>query len=121
MPYKISIWIALFLLFFNGGAVFLSGTGAAGYLGVSAGGCAPASLEQATDEVRNFGIGGAGGQTLFGLYNRLADPFETMFNLVMPGAAMLKCNGLPVTVVNFLLAGLSAVPGIDLILFLRRG
>lgn len=121
MAYKISMWIVIFLVSFNAGAGLLIASGAADYVGVSPQVCAPDSVENADDRAQNVDTGTGGGSTLFGFYNALADPLEGLFDAIFPGAAMLKCTGIPTYVVNFSFAGLALVPGFDLILFLRRG
>lgn len=121
MPYKISMWIVIFLLFFNGGAALMNTSGASDYLGVSPDVCAPDSLQNAGETSQGFSTGGGGGSTLFGFYNQIAGMFETLFNSIFPGAAMLKCAGIPDYVVTFAFSGLAVVPGIDIAIFLRRG
>lgn len=119
MPYKLSIWIVLFLVAFNGGHVMLDASGTYDYLGVSADPGTPSEVTQAANQVDNYDTGTGGGSTLFGLYNTLADPLEAVFNAILPGAAMLKNVGVPTYLVNFTFAPLALIPGIDLIKFLR--
>lgn len=121
MPYKISMWIVVFLLFFNAGAVLMNASGTSDYLGVSPQTCTPDSLANADNTAQDFSTGGGGGSTLFGFYNQIAGMLETLFNSIFPGAAMLKCAGLPNYIVTFLFSGLAVIPGIDLAIFLRRG
>lgn len=121
MAYKISMWIVIFLVSFNAGAGLLIASGSADYIGVSPDVCTPESVAQAGETTQNVDTGTGGGSTLFGFYNALADPLETAFDAIFPGAAMLKCAGIPQYIVNFAFAGLALVPGFDLILFLRRG
>jgi len=121
MAYKISMWIVIFLVSFNAGAGLLIGSGAADYIGVSPEVCTPDSVSNAAETSQNVDTGTGGGSTLFGFYNALADPLESIFDAIFPGAAMMKCAGIPKYIVNYGFAGLALVPGFDLILFLRRG
>lgn len=121
MPYKISVWIALFLLFFNGGAIMLDTSGAADYAGLDPSTCAGQELTTVANTLQDYDTGQGGGSTLFGLYNTISNPLEGLFNLVFRGGAMLKCAGVPKWIVNFLFTGLAVIPGLDLILFLRSG
>lgn len=121
MAYKISMWIVLFLLFFNGGAVMLQASGAADYLGVTPATGGGERLDDVSDELNSYETGNGGGSTLFGLYNTLSQPLEAAFNAIFPGAQMLKNVGVPGYLVTFLFTGLAVVPGYDLLVFLRAG
>lgn len=121
MGYKISVWIVLFLLFFNGGHVLMAESGAYSYLGVSANPGDHSQLDKGEEKLKKFSTPGGGDSTLFALYNTVANPLEIMFNAIMPGAAMLKNIGWPKYIVNFLFSGLAVIPGIDLVKFLRSG
>lgn len=119
MPYKASFVIVLFLIFFAAMPGVLASSGTADYIGYHPEVCAQELTE--SEEMQKFDTGQTGGSTLFGLYNSLAKPLESLFNSIFPGAAMLKCGGVPPYMVNFLFAGLAIVPGRDLIKFLRSG
>lgn len=121
MAYKVSVWIVLFLLFFNGGHIALDVSGTYDYMGVSPNPGDTSDLNDGKGSVQNFDTGKGLGDTLFGLYNLLASPLETLLNTIFPGAKMLKNIGVPFWIVNFGMAGLAVIPGIDLINFLRSG
>ncbi|GAA0305483.1 hypothetical protein [Halarchaeum salinum] len=121
MPYKISMWIVLFLVFFNAGAGLLGASGAAAYLGVQPSPGGGEELASATSSTQDFRTGSGGGETLFALYSTLSGTLESIFNAIFPGAAMLKNAGVPDYLVTFLFTGLALIPGYDLIMFLRRG
>lgn len=121
MAYKISVWIVIFFLFFNGAHVALDTSGTYGYLGVSTNPGDASDLKDGKNDVQNFQTGKGLGDTLFGLYNLLASPLESIVNAIFPAAKMLKNVGVPFWLVNFGLAGMAIVPGIDLINFLRSG
>lgn len=121
MSYKISVWIALFLVSFNGGHVMLDVSGTYDYLGVQPDLGNTDQIDRAKQSVEEVNTGGGGGDTLFGLYNTIAGPIETIFDTIMPGAKMLKNVGVPDYLVNFTFGTLALIPGIDFILFMRRG
>jgi len=119
MAYRISFWIVIFLLCFNGGAVLMESSGAADYLGVEPSTGSPEQLEEAKADAQEFDTGEGSGDTLFGLANSLTNPLETIFNTIFPGGEMLINVGVPSYLVAFCLTALSIVPGYDLISFLR--
>lgn len=123
MPYKISIWIFIFLVSFNAGAVVLDQTGASDYLGVNPELGDTSELDEAAG-TNEFQTGTGRGSTLFGTYNRVAGTLNGFLNAIMPGAEMMK-NAWPDPtfhlLVNFAFSVLAVVPVIDLALFVRRG
>lgn len=123
MPYKLSIWIFVFLLSFNSGAIALEQTGAADYMGISPDLGDTSELDSAAS-TQEFQTGTGSGSTLFGTYNRMASTLNGFLNAIMPGAEMLK-NAWPNPtfhlLVNMVFTVLSVIPVIDLILFVRRG
>lgn len=118
---KASVYIVIFLISFNAGGVMLQSTGVADELGLNADPGSTDELEQAEQQGENFDVGGGAGQTLFGLYASLAGVLETIFNAVMPGAAMLKRAGVPDFYVNFAFAFAAMIPVFDVASYLRSG
>lgn len=118
MAYRLSIWIVLFLISFNAGAVFLDATDVDDYLGINTelGDTSEIETAQNTTDVQT---GTGTGSTLFGTYNRLTTALNTFFNTIMPGAEMMKNAGVPPDIVNFVFSVLVVIPVIDLIRFLR--
>ncbi len=119
MAYRISFWIVIFLICFNGGALLLETSGAADYMGVEPSTGSPEQLEEAKDSAKNFDTGEGSGDTLFGLANSLMNPLETIFNTIFPGGEMLINVGVPAYLVTFCLTALSIIPGYDAMQFLR--
>lgn len=118
MAYRLSIWIVLFLISFNAGAVMLDSAGVDDYLGISTELGDTSAIEQAQDTT-DVQTGTGTGSTLFGTYNRLTTALNTFFNAIMPGAEMMKNAGVPAELVNFTFSVLVVIPVIDLIRFLR--
>jgi len=121
MPYKISVWIVLFLVAFNAGHVMLGASGTYDYLGVNPNPGAPSEVEDAANTAQQFSGNPGAASTLFQLYNAIAGPLETIFNAVLPGFAMLKNVGVPAYLVNWIIGPVALIPGIDLINFFRSG
>lgn len=119
MAYKLSVYIVLFLLFFNGAAVLLNASGTADYLGVEPDTGDTNKLDAAREESKSFGVSRGIGDTLFGLWITLSTVIETIVGAVFPGANMLMNAGVPSYIVSYGMAGLAVVPGIDLVKFLR--
>lgn len=116
---RVSVWIVLFLLFFNAGAGMLINQGVADDMGIDPATGNDERLEQANESASNINPGSGTGGTLFGLYNALAQTLETIFNAVMPGAAMLKAAGFPNFFVDFLFTAAFIIVGLDTIAFFR--
>lgn len=118
---KASVYIVLFLISVNAGAVMLEKTGVAADLGVDMSTDKAAELETAEAQADQYGAGSGAGSTLFGLYASLAGVLETVFNGVMPAAAIMKRAGVDKLYVHFAFAFLAMVPVFDTISFLRSG
>lgn len=118
---KASVYIVLFFISFNAGAVMLNTTGVAGDLGLSPTTDRPEELQTAENQQNEFGASQGKGGTLFGLRVGLGQAINKVFNAVLPGAAMIKRAGAPDFFVNFAFAILAIVPGLELIAFLRSG
>ena len=120
---RVSVYIVLFLVFFNGGAEMLIDTGVADDMGIDPTTGNDEQLEQADREARHVDPGTGTGGTLFGLYNALATTVRTVFNTVFPGAAMLKASLPGGTALNafidFLFAGASIIVGLDTVAYFR--
>jgi hypothetical protein len=121
MAYKLSVYVVLFLLFFNGSAILLDASGTTEHLGIETSTDNGDEVVAASEDARTFEVGGGLGQTLFGLYAALGGVLEGLFNAVNPGAAMLKSTFVPDYLVNFVFLGLHLLPAIDIVKFLRSG
>lgn len=120
---RVSVYIVLFLLFFNGGAELLIDTGVAGDMGIDPATGNDEKLEKASEDARNVDPGTGTGGTLFGMYNALASTVGTIFDTIFPGAAMLKAavpGGSAFNAfINFLFTGASIIVGLDTVAFFR--
>lgn len=119
MGYRISVWVAIFLVFFNAGAVFIDSTGTDEYLGIEPDTGDVSEIEQAESSTQKFDTGTGQGQTLLGTYNRLSSTLNEVINAVQPGKEMLEAAGVPASVTGFLWSGFGMILGIDIVLFLR--
>lgn len=117
---KASIYIVIFLISVNAGAVMLMSTGVAGDLGVSPSQDRTGRLSQAESTAEDYSASSSGGSTLFGLYGSLASTLDTIFNVV-PAVGMVKRAGVPDFYANFAFTFLTMIPAFDLIAFLRSG
>jgi len=115
---RISTQLVLFFIFFNAGAGMLVGSGVAADLGIDAQTNAPDELDQASTAAENAQPGQAGA-TLFGLYARLANITQTIFNSLFPGMAMLKRTPIPGFFIDFVSSGLSIIAFVNIASFLR--
>lgn len=116
MAYKLSFWIVLFLLFFNGGAVLLEESGTLAYMGLDA------PQRDYSDEkaaVQEFDVGAGFAPTLFGLYYTLSIPLEALFDIIFPAEDVLVAAGIPPYLAKFFFGGLAIIPGYDIVRFLR--
>lgn len=118
---RVSVQIVLFLIFFNAGAQMIISAGVAADLGIDPHVSESDELDQAEQEANNFDTGSGFGDTLFGMYNALADTVTTILNAIFPGLAMLKAAGVPGFFADFIFAGASLYSALDLIGFLRSG
>jgi hypothetical protein len=116
---RVSIYIVMFLVFFNGGALMLESTGAADAMGIDPAEGNDQQLEDAKEQARSPNPGSGIGGTLFGLYNSLAGTLEAILNTIMPGAEMLKANGFPDPIVNYLFGATPFIIGLDIIGYFR--
>jgi len=116
---RVSVYIVLFLLFFNAGAVMLESTGIADTMGIQPAEGNSDELEDAKRAAESPDPGNGLGGTLFGLYNSLAGLLETIFDTIFPGAAMLKANGFPDFFITFLFSGASIVVALDIASYFR--
>lgn len=123
MPYRVSVYLILFLVFFNGGAIMLDVTGVADYLGVSVDLGDTSEIDTATNQT-SLQTGTGTGSTLFGTYNRVASFLDTVFTPITAGPEMLKNawgNPLWADLVDYLFTGIGMIIAIDIALFLRSG
>lgn len=119
MTYRISVWVALFLVFFNAGAIFIDQTGADDYLGIEPDTGDSSELDEAESTAKEYKTGTGQGSTLLGTYNRLASVLNGVVNAVQPGKEMIEANGAPASVTGFLWSGFGVIIGVDVALFLR--
>lgn len=115
---RISTQLVLFFIFFNAGAGMLVSTGVAADLGIDAQTNAPDQLDQASNAAENARPGQAGA-TLFGLYTRLSNVVQTIYNTLFPGMAMLKRTPVPGFFIDFVSSGLSIIAFVNVASFLR--
>lgn len=116
---RISIYIVMFLVFFNAGAAMLETTGAAKTMGIDISEGNDERIEEAQNASRSPDPGNGVGGTLFGLYNSLAGLLETILNTIAPGAEMLKANGFPAFIINWSFAAMPIIIGLDIISYFR--
>jgi hypothetical protein len=121
---KTSVYIVLFLVFFNAGGFLYTEAGVDDYLGVEFTTGDNPELERAEQQANSVSdqASGAIDGTLIGLYNTVTGILATIFNAINPGAAMLKAAVASPTfdlLVNFSFAGMWVVTGITLVEFLR--
>lgn len=119
---RVSVYIVMFLVFFNGGALMLQSTGAADWMGIDPAEGNDEQIKNATEAAKNPNPGRGIGETLFGMYNSLAGTLETVFNTVMPGAAMLKAvihSDAGDAFINYIFTAAPIIVGLDTIAFFR--
>jgi len=116
---RVSIYLVMFLLFFNGGYVMLEQTGAADTMGIDPAEGNDEQFEEAKDASRNVNPGNGLGSTLFAMYNSLAGVLETIFNTIFPGAEMLKANGFPDFAINYSFGAAPIIIALDIIGYFR--
>lgn len=119
--YPLSVYIAIFLIAFNSGAVLLDTTGAADYLGINPDTGDTDELDEAEEAAGEFETGTGQGQTLLGTYNRLAGVMNSIVNGVQPGKEMLEASGVPASLTGFLWSVMGIILGWDVAQFIRSG
>lgn len=119
--YPLSVYIVLFLIFFNGGAILLDSTGADDYLGIDPDTGDTSEIDEGETAAGEFETGTGQGQTLLGTYNRLSSVLNEIVNGVQPGKEMLETAGFPAAITGFLWSGMTIIIGWDIAQFLRRG
>lgn len=122
MPNRVSIWIVLFIVFFNGGYAMMAGFGVWDHMGADPdpGGTEVKDDITDTTDPRNVDPQGGGLSTLFGLISALYNnTIGVVLNKLLPGIAMLgNLNIVPDAVVDFLQLA-SVIAGIDAAAYLR--
>jgi hypothetical protein len=116
---RISVYIVLFFVFFNAGAVMLDETRTEEALGISAETGNPDELQQAQSSAQKVSASNSDTGTLFTFYTTLSSVFNSIVN-ILPAASMLVNVGTPQWFVNFVFAGAPIIVGID-ILSVARG
>ena len=110
---RISMKIAIVLVFLNSAAELMRTTGIAEAMGVNPEPGAAAKLQEAQEAARNIEPGGGFGETLFALYISLTKTFFAIFEFVFSAPQMLINLGLPTYLVAFLFAPAALVVGRD--------
>jgi hypothetical protein len=119
---RISVYIVLFLVAFNAAPGLLDATGISQTHGLDQeAGAASDQINEANERLDDPQTSGGGLQTLFGLYATLTRIWDTVVNIIFPGAVMVKNAGVPDALVNFVMSVVTIVAGLDIIDFFRSG
>jgi len=111
---RISMKIAIVLVFLNSAAELMRTTGIAEAMGVNPSPGAAAKMQEALKAARNINRGGGGfGDTLFQLFVAVTNSFEAIFEFVLAGPSMLINIGIPEPLVFFLFAPAALIIGRD--------
>lgn len=116
---RVSIYIALFLVFMTAGANMLISTGVAAEMGIDPATGNDEQIDHANDNASEIDAGSGTGGTLFGMYNSIAQPLGSIYDIVTAGPAMLKLTPIPNAFIDFLFAGATIIVGLDTIAFFR--
>lgn len=122
---RLSIYLVLFMIFFNAGAGVIQLAGVTGTHGLDA-------VEQDVDELnaaqdageKSTSPGGSVGGTLIGLISSAGKTLSTIVNAVFPGADLLKSAtppGIVNNIIDYLFTGAAIVVGVDLLRYFRGG
>lgn len=122
MPNRVSIWIVLFIVFFNGGYVMMDGLDVWDHMGVDP----QPGGEEIREDIQNqtnpdnINPQGGGLATLFGLISSLWNTtVGAVLDQLLPGIAMLgNLNIIPDPLVDFFQLA-SVIAGIDAAAYLR--
>lgn len=107
--------IVVFYLYFTGAATLLEVAGITAAMGTSVKGSVPQKLQEAEATFEAFDTSGGFGETLFGLYNSVANVAEVMFAAVTAGPRLITNAGVPVEIVTFLFLPAGIIVGADII------
>lgn len=106
--------IVIFLVFFNLAAsmVMASGLGAAWGVAPNPGG--DDEIDAANAEAEQVEPSGGFGETLFMMYNSIADTFNAIVRVVFAGPTMLTNVGIPAWFTTFLFGPMYILVGLDI-------
>lgn len=110
---RISMKIAIVLVFLNSAAELMRSTGIAEAMGTDPEPGASAKLQSALEAARGIKPGGGFGETLFRLFISVTRSFEAIFEFVLAGPSMLINIGIPEPLVFFLFAPAALIIGRD--------
>lgn len=112
--------LVVFFVAFNLFAAMLMGTGVAAMLGIDAEVGGQQARQETVDNAKDISTGTSLGNTLFGMYNVLANGVSSLFGFIFPGLLMLERAGVPGWLTGGLLGPLfSIVIFVDVVSFLR--
>jgi len=111
--------LVVFFLAFQLFAVMLSGTGAAGAIGVDVEVGEDSAANDLTDQ-NELPTGSPSGGTLFGMYNVIGGFLSSIYDFVFPGLRMLNRAGVPMWITDRFLGDMfSLLIVIDVAAFVR--
>lgn len=87
--------LVVFFITFNLFAGMLTATGTDAMLGLDAEVGGDKAVGDAAQRSENVSTGTSLGNTLFGMYNVLANGLSSVFDVIFPGLAMLRAAGVP--------------------------
>jgi len=111
---RISMKIAIVLVFLNSAAELMRATGIAEAMGANPEPGAAAKMQAALEAGRNIQPGGGFGRTLFQLFISVTRSFQAVFEFVTAGPSMLINIGIPEPLVFFLFAPAALIIGRDI-------
>jgi hypothetical protein len=115
---RISMKIAVVLVFLNSAAELMRSSGVAEAMGADPEPGAAAEMQAALDAARSIEPGGGPGDTLFQLFVAVANSLEAVFEFVLAGPSMLINIGIPEPLVLFLFAPAALIVGRDTVYLL---
>ena len=110
---RISMKIAIVLVFLNSAAELMRTSGIAEAMGTTPEPGAAAKMQAALEAARDINQGGGFGETLFQLFVAVTNSFEAIFKFVLAGPTMLINIGIPEALVFFLFAPAALIIGRD--------
>lgn len=76
-------------------------------------------IEEANEETERVNTGSSLGDTLFGMYNTLANGIGTIYDVVFAGPVLLERAGIPGYIAKFMAGVFTFVVAIDVASFIR--
>lgn len=111
--------LVVFFITFNLFAGMLTATGTDAMLGLDAEVGGDKAVGDAAQRSENVSTGTSLGNTLFGMYNVLANGLSSVFDVIFPGLAMLKAAGVPGFITGMLGPLFAILMFVDFVSFLR--